>query len=121
NAMKLKNIFLLVASLLLGINLVVAQPMTNSITPAAEQIKTLKKQVDDAYAAYTATNDSSGKLWETYARLNDTNLPVIFGLAKEYPASQASFEAFAWIVTNGRIGIRSLRPLGARSLEFLRD
>jgi thiol-disulfide isomerase/thioredoxin len=119
--MKSKNIFLLVISLLVGTNLVIAEPVTNSTISAADQIMALKKQVDDAYAAYTATNDASGKLWDTYYHLNDTNLPVIFELAKEAPASISSFEAFAWIVTNGRISVRSLRPFGNQSLEFLRD
>ncbi len=119
--MKHRNIFLLVTLLLVETNLVTAEPVTNSIISTPDQIMVLKKQVDDAYAAYTATNDTSGKLWETYAHLNDTNLPVIFGLAKEDPASETSFEAFAWIVTNGRISMHALRPFGARSLEFLRD
>ena len=121
NAMKLTTVFLLLVSLLLANNLVVAEPVTNSVTPAANQIMALMKQVDDAYATYTATNDASGKLWETYYHLNDTNLPVLFELAKATPASEASFEAFAWIVTNRRIGVRSLRPFGNQSLEFLRD
>ena len=98
-----------------------AEPATNSIISSADHIKVLKKQVDDAHAAYTATNDASGKLWDAYYHLNDTNLPRIFELAKKDPASETAFEAFAWIVTNRRISVRSLRPFGHQSVEFLRD
>jgi peroxiredoxin len=119
--MKLTIVFLLMAALTLGENRLAAALVTSSLTLAADQMMALQKQVDDAYAAYTTTNDASGKLWETYYHLNDTNLPVIFELAKAAPASEASFAAFAWIVTNGRIGVRSLRPYGKRALEYLRD
>ena len=81
----------------------------------------LIKQVDDADAAYRSTNDASGKLWDAYSHLNDTNLPKIFELAKRDPASEASFKAFAWIVTNGRNSLPSLKPFASQPLEFLRD
>ncbi len=92
---------------------------TNATTSTAAQITALRKQVDDAYSAYS-TNDTSGKLWDAYYYLNDANLPKIFELAKRDPASEASFEAFAWIVTNPSLSPRS-QPLASQSLEFLVD
>lgn len=92
-----------------------------AISSAEDQIVALRKQVDDAYTAYTSTSETGAQLWDTYRRLNDTNLSKIFELAKQDPTSEASFEAFSWIVTNARIGIPSLKPFASQSLEYLRD
>ena len=119
--MKFAPLLLMLAASLLA-SRTIAEPVTNLIVSPAGQIRTLKQQVDDAYAAYyTATNDASGKLWDAYSHLNDASVPKIFELAKNDPASETSFEAFVWVVTNRRISVRSLRPYGHQSLELLRD
>jgi thiol-disulfide isomerase/thioredoxin len=96
-------------------------PFAIAISSTEGQLTALTQEVDDAYATYTSTSDTSGTLWDAYRRLNDVNLPKIFELASQDPASEASFEAFAWIVTNRRIGSPSLRPFASQSLKFLRD
>lgn len=92
---------------------------TNSLASGTDQMRALKQQVDDALAAYEATNDVSGRLWDVYRQVNDTNLPKIFELAKQKPGSEASFEMFAWILTNRRVSVPPLRTYGSQALEFL--
>ncbi|HTV40402.1 MAG TPA: hypothetical protein VMF08_07500 [Candidatus Sulfotelmatobacter sp.] len=99
----------------------VPSSVATSSGSAEDQIAALRREVEEARDAYRSNNDTSRKPWETYCQLNDTNLPKIFELGRQEPASEAAFKAFAWIVTNGRISVRSLRPFGSQSLEFLRD
>jgi len=88
----------------------------------------LRKEVDDAQAACTKAyhdksvpKDQAGKLWDLYRHINATNLPKIFELARQEPASETAFEMFGWIVTNRQIEIPSLHSNGVQSIEFLRD
>lgn len=98
---------------------VVAKPVSS----AAEQMKALRKEVDDAETAYLqASGDKRETLWQAYFQINDINLPKIFDLARQDPASGTAFEMFEWIVRNPRISIRSLYYTnGIQSVEFLRD
>jgi thiol-disulfide isomerase/thioredoxin len=90
---------------------------------AAEQMKALRKEVDDAETAYLqASGDKRETLWKAYCQINDANLLKIFNLARQEPASGTAFEMFEWIVRNRRIEIRSLYYTnGIQSVEFLRD
>ena len=95
---------------------------TTAVSSAAGQMKALRKEVDDAEAAYMKANvHDSEKLWRVYTHLADTNLPKIFELARQEPASETAFEMFGWIVTNRRIEVPSLHTNGLQSIEFLRD
>ena len=84
--------------------------MTTNLASAAlspssndDQMRALKKMVDDAYtASHAATNDADGKLRNTYYHLLiETNLPQIFDLAQKNPVSETAFEMFSWIVMKG--------------------
>ena len=129
---KLTNIFLLAVALTLQISRGAEE--TNSLANAktvitnAEQMKALRKEVDDAEAAYlkaiASRDDQIDKLWVAYRQINDTNLPKIFELARQEPASETAFEMFGWIVTNRRIFVRPLSTNftnAIQSLAFLRD
>src|SRR5690606_23008149 len=90
---------------------------------AAEQMKALRKEVDDAETAYLQASGEKGEtLWKEYCQVSDTNLPRIFDLARQEPASGTAFEMFEWIVRNRRIANRHLYySNGIPSVEFLRD
>lgn len=97
--MKNTSILILAASLAMGINLACAESLPN---PNDDQMRALKKIVDDAYTTYqSATNDADGKLKNAYMHLVVTNLPQIFELAQKKPASETAFEMFSWIVMKG--------------------
>ncbi len=135
--MKLAGILLLAAALTLGTSHGAEEIKTNSLAdtktaiPNAEQMKALRKEVDDAEAAFDGAfmkaeghgdrSDQAEKLWSIYTHLDDTNLPKIFELARREPASDTAFEMFEWIVTNQRIQRPSLYTNGVQSIEFLRD
>ena len=94
----LKNICVLTlaAALAMGINLAYAESSPN---PNDEQMRALRKAVDDACTNYqAATNDADHKLRNTYYHLAETNIPQIFDLAQKKPASETAFEMFSWIV-----------------------
>jgi len=132
--MKLANIFLLAAALTLGTSRGADELKTNSLADTntagsnVEQMKTLRKEVDDAEAAYmkafhdeSVSKDQTEKLWVFYTHINETNLPKIFELARQEPASETAFEMFGWIVNNRLIHMPSLYTNGIQSVEFLRD
>jgi thiol-disulfide isomerase/thioredoxin len=97
--------------------------ITKPVPSAAEQMKALRKEVDDAETAYLqASGDKRETLWKAYCQINDINLLKIFDLARQDPASGTAFEMFEWIVRNRRIAIPSLYYTnGIQSVEFLRD
>jgi thiol-disulfide isomerase/thioredoxin len=100
---------------------------TNAAGPKVEQMLVLRKEVDDAEAAYMKAHrdrkseDQVEKLWGFYLHINETNLPKIFELARQEPASETACEMFGWIVRNRQIQNSSLYTNGVQSLEFLRD
>jgi len=97
--MKITSILVLAASLAMTTNLASAAPSPNSND---DQMRALKKMVDDAYTnCQAATNDADGKLRNTYYHLIETNLPQIFDLAQRNPASETAFEMFLWIAMKG--------------------
>jgi thiol-disulfide isomerase/thioredoxin len=100
-------------------------PQTATDDSTADQMTRLRKQVDDAEAAYTKAGGKPDadveKLWKTYCGINQTNLPRIFELARRDPQTEASFEMFKWIVINRQIQVRSLNTNGVQSLEYLRE
>jgi len=85
-----------------------------------QQMIGLRKQVDDAEAAYMKAPESDN-LWTSYSQLNQTNLPRIFELAQQEPQSETSFEMFKWIVMNRQIRMRPLYTKAVQSLAYLRD
>src|SRR5580698_6789903 len=110
--MKPRHLALLLTAMTLVSLPALAEPAASTNSPASDQIMALKQQVDTAYAAYQTNHDDNDKLWKAYYHLNDTNLPKIFELAKQDPASETSFEAFSWIVNDNRLSIEQLRPYG---------
>lgn len=129
--MKLAIVFSLATALTLGVGR--AADTTNSpadpkiVMPNAEQMKALRKEVDDAYGAYIKAienrkpEDQADNLWKVYRLINETNLPKIFELARQEPASEPAFETYDWAITNGEIRGWNINSNGLQAIEFLRD
>lgn len=115
--MKIKSVLTLVVSLAMGINLACAESSPNSND---DQMRALKKAVDDAYTIYhAATNDADNKLQRTYHYLVETNIPQVFNLAQKNPVSETAFEMFSWIVMNGAAERGSILTNRLQALEQL--
>jgi thiol-disulfide isomerase/thioredoxin len=106
----------------------VAQVQTR-IDPS-EEWKALRKAVEESnmayYKAFDAHKESDAEdrreeLWQAYRKINDANVPKVFKLVREAPTSASAFEMLEWIVTNGRIHVRSLWPYGLQAVELLRE
>jgi thiol-disulfide isomerase/thioredoxin len=126
----LQNLLGTCAGFMLAILLTVQTYATDTNSPPkstaddsiADQMIALRKQVDDAEAAYMRAPEAvSDKTWQTFCRLNQTNLPRIFQLARQEPRSETSFEMFKWIVMNRQIFMSSFKTNGVQSLVFLRE
>jgi hypothetical protein len=70
------------------------------------QLKALKKEVDDALAAYDKAaakykegdpEDPITKLWKEYARTADANIPKVLEIVRKDPKSALGFESLDWI------------------------
>jgi hypothetical protein len=94
---------------------------------AAGPLKTLMKEVDDAMAAFRKEADKYkegdpeeklDKLWETYLKKSDANVPKVVDHASKDPKSAAAFEALEWVVTTPR---NLYQPYGKKAIELLRD
>ncbi len=129
--MKLQTQFILAITLTLQIicnaNETNLTSATKVVFSNAAQMKALKKEVDDAKAAFMNANearqpqDQVKKLWEISDRVDEANLPKIFELAKLEPASETAFEMFEWIITSGQLQGWALSPIGVQTIELLRD
>ena len=129
--MKIASAFVLM--LILSLRMGYSADKTNSPddSPAAissaDQMKALRREADDAYGAYTKAienrkaDDEIGKLWQAYVSIDRANLPKVFMLAKQEPASEPAFESFAWIVTNQLTQGWMFDSNVLQTLEFLRD
>jgi hypothetical protein len=93
----------------------------------AERLAELRKQVDDAEAAYRKAasaykeGDPDGpidKLWEAYSRRNDENVPKIVDVVREDPKTGAACEALVWVVASPR---NVQMPTSWEAVELLRD
>jgi thiol-disulfide isomerase/thioredoxin len=100
---------------------------TKAVISNAGRMKALRKEVDDAEAAYMKAiedrkpKDQIDKLWNVYLQIDDTNLAKIFELARQEPASETACEMFGWIVANPKTKGGPLNSIGVQSVEFLRD
>jgi thiol-disulfide isomerase/thioredoxin len=130
---KLTSIFLLATALAFQPSRGTAQLQTNSLADTktvitnAEQMKSLRKEADDAEAAYMKAiedrkpENQVDKLWNIYSQIDDTNLTKIFELARQKPTSETALEMFGWIVTNRKTQGNRLSSIGVQTVEFLRD
>ncbi len=86
------------------------------------ELKALRKEVDDAEAAYiNAPEDQSKTLWQTYRDRSSENLPKIMALVRQDPTSARALEMLEWILTSRWIqGGGSLKALGLEAVEVLR-
>ena len=97
------------------------------VLSTTEQMKTLRKEVDEAEAAYIKAiearkpKDQIDKLWDRYNQIDNTNFAKIFELARQEPASETACEMFGWILSNGKTKGGPLNSIGIQSVEFLRD
>ena len=93
----------------------------------ALKMKALRKQVDDAEAVYKGAvtsrkpDDQVSRYWDAYTQIDQTNLPIMFDLARQRPESEAAFEIFGWIVTNRCATGWALSPIGEQTVGYLRD
>jgi thiol-disulfide isomerase/thioredoxin len=98
---------------------------TKADVSVTEQLKALKKEVDDAEAAYVKETDSEkdDKLWLVYGNANKANIPRVIELVRQDPTSTVAFEMLEWVVTNRQVraGSRLLRPYGLQAVELLKD
>jgi hypothetical protein len=90
------------------------------------RLKTLKKEVDDARAAYekAATaykegdpEDPINKLWKEYTRAADANIPKVLEIVRKDPKSALAFESLDWIAVVPR---NIFQPYCKQAIELLR-
>jgi thiol-disulfide isomerase/thioredoxin len=88
--------------------------------PPAEQVSVLRREVDDAEAAYHRSTgaDERHEMWEKFRRASDRNVPRILELIRQAPTSETALETLAWIVANPRNGSR---PYALEVVQLLRD
>lgn len=97
-----------------------------AIVDASDPLRTLRGEVDNVDAAYAAFMKMTGdaekeQSWKTYTQTNDSVVPKILDGVRQSPTSPTAFGLLEWVVTNGRISIRPLRPYGLQAIEILRD
>lgn len=93
----------------------------------AEQLQAIRRGVDAVDSAYLAIALSeeperraqAQKLWQAYTRTNDSAIPLLAPLIRQNPATPEAFEGAEWIVTNRRIGVRTLMPYAVEMLQLL--
>jgi AhpC/TSA family len=89
----------------------------------ATRLEALRKEVDDALAAYqklkpSDPEDKTEAAWNRFAQTSDANGPKVIDLVRQDPTSDASFDALGWIVIEAR---NLTRPYGLQAVELLRD
>ncbi len=105
-------------------NATVSDMKTNANAPdPLSALRVEANGVQLAYAAYQKMTDADKqeKLWTVYMQTNDSMVPRIIEGVREHPNSPLAFGLLEWVVTNGRISARTLRPYGLQAIELLRD
>jgi tetratricopeptide (TPR) repeat protein len=94
----------------------------------AEQLKALRKEVDDAEAAYLKAiqeykegdpADKIDKLWKAYVAKADETMPKVVELARKDPKSADAFDALEWVVVSGRQA--AYKDWGTQAVQVLRE
>jgi thiol-disulfide isomerase/thioredoxin len=88
--------------------------------PLGEKVSALRKEIEDAEAAYQSTGGSEKQreAGDTLRRTLDRNVPRILELIGQEPMSETTSETLTWIVANPR---NSARPYGLDVVQLLRD
>lgn len=96
---------------------------SNSTAIREEQLRKLRRDVDDAERGYVSASGEaeSESRWRTYTRLNATNVPAVVRLASQDPISSTAFDSLVWVMTNRQVlaGSRRLQPCGLQAVELL--
>lgn len=110
-------------SILLAVAAWAASAALETSDSAEQQINLLRRQVDDADAAYRRSSapPESEQSWKRYSGLSQTNLPKIIRLARQEPASSAATATFIWIATNAAADSPKLWTNVLQSLDLLRE
>ncbi len=98
----------------------------NTSTDASDPLSTLREEANGVHVANAAyekatDRDQSEKLWSAYTQTNDAMIPRVIEGVRQYPNSPLAFGLLEWVVTNGRISARTLRPYGLQAMELLRE
>jgi thiol-disulfide isomerase/thioredoxin len=77
------------------------------LRPSADDFRSLEKEVDDSYAAFTAAYGKAPeaeveKCWQAYMRKVDESCVKILDLIRKAPGSADSYAALGWIVSTPR-------------------
>lgn len=99
---------------------------TKTTVEASDPLGTLRREADDVDAAYAdylkaPAGDEKDRLWNTYTQTNDSVIPKILDGVGQFPNAPTAFGLLEWVVTNGRISAKSLRPYGLQATEILRE
>ena len=90
------------------------------LTSLAEQLKPLRKEVDDAEASYKiAQGEERKQAWKTYIATADKIMPQVVELARKDPKTATAFEALEWVAVDGRQA--AYKEWGVQALQLLRD
>ncbi len=99
---------------------------TKTIVDASDSLETLRSEADNVDAAYAAclkatADDQREAAWNHYVQVNDSLIPKILEGVRRSPTSPEAFGLLEWVMTNGRISAKSLRPYGLQAIEILRE
>lgn len=84
----------------------------------AEQLNLLRKEVDDAEAAYeSAQGEERKQAWKTYIATADKIMPQVVELVRKDPKTATAFEALEWVVIDGRQA--AWKEWGVQAIQFL--
>jgi hypothetical protein len=124
--MKISSLVALLALVAFGSAGLGDEPKKNA--SAADQLKALRKEVDEAHAAYLRAVKSSKKgdppdrldgPLKAYTKMEDENNPKILDLVRNDPKAKASLEALEWIITESNRN--AYQPYAKEVAELLRD
>lgn len=93
---------------------------------APEGLRALQQEVDGVEASWASMVKAVDKqertrFWEQYVQANDPLIAKIVERVRHSPESDLAFRLLEWVLTNGRISVRALKPYEAQTIEILRD
>ena len=93
---------------------------------ASEGLRALQQEVDGVEASWASMVKAVDKqertrFWEQYVQANDPLIAKIVERVRHSPESDLAFRLLEWVLTNGRISVRALKPYEAQTIEILRD
>jgi hypothetical protein len=89
-----------------------------------DQLKALRKEVDDAEAAYLklfsdGNEEKVDAAWREYIKTADATMPRVVELAAANPKAPEAFEALEWVIVRGRQA--AYKPWGQAAIKALAE